>query len=92
MSDVDLPVGHVREQIAHTIDLVVHLARFPDGRRAVARIASVEGMEDERVLLRDVFEMSPHTDQGAFGVRAAKGDRRPMARGNGRQPALIRGS
>ena len=57
MSDVDLPVEHVREQIASTIDLVVHLARFPDGRRVVSRVSSVEGLEAGRTLLRDVFEM-----------------------------------
>src|ERR671915_2382667 len=37
MSDVDLPVSHVREQIASTIDLVVHMTRAPDGRRYLSR-------------------------------------------------------
>src|SRR5688572_3228815 len=43
MSDVDLPVEHVREQIGSTIDLIVHMTRLPDGRRVIARISSVEG-------------------------------------------------
>jgi pilus assembly protein CpaF len=55
MSDVDLPVEHVREQIASTIDLVVHLARLPDGRRIVSRVASVEGLQGGRTSMRDVF-------------------------------------
>jgi pilus assembly protein CpaF len=55
MSDVDLPVDHVREQIASTIDLVVHMARLPDGRRVVSRISTVEGPAAGRPLLRDVY-------------------------------------
>jgi pilus assembly protein CpaF len=55
MSDVDLPATHVREQIAATIDLVVHMARLPDGRRVVARVSSVEGLVGGRPALRDVF-------------------------------------
>ena len=33
MSDVDLPVAHVRAHVASAIDLVVHTARLRDGRR-----------------------------------------------------------
>ena len=55
MSDVDLPAAHVREQIASTIDLVVHMARLPDGRRVVSHVASVEGQREGRVILKDVF-------------------------------------
>jgi pilus assembly protein CpaF len=55
MSDVDLPAGHVREQIAATIDLVVQTARLRDGRRVVSHVASVEGLRDGRVVLKDVF-------------------------------------
>jgi pilus assembly protein CpaF len=55
MSDVDLPAAHVREQIAATINLVVQMARLPDGRRVVSRVASVEGLVDGRVAMKDVF-------------------------------------
>src|SRR5438876_4775589 len=33
MSDVDLPLMHLREQIASALDVVVHMARLPTGRR-----------------------------------------------------------
>jgi hypothetical protein len=33
MSDVDLPITHVRPEVASAIDLVVHTARLRDGRR-----------------------------------------------------------
>jgi pilus assembly protein CpaF len=55
MSDVDLPVEHVREQIASTIDLIVHMTRLPDGRRVIARISSVEGNAGGRPVVRDLF-------------------------------------
>jgi pilus assembly protein CpaF len=55
MSDVDLPVEHVREQIASTIDLIVHTTRLPEGRRVIARISSVEGNAGGRPAVRDLF-------------------------------------
>ena len=64
MSDVDLPVSHVREQIASTIHLIVHTARLPDGRRFLSRIMSVEGCAEGRVVLRDVFAFCRRGDLG----------------------------
>ncbi|HXF57179.1 MAG TPA: CpaF family protein [Actinomycetota bacterium] len=55
MSDVALPVSHVREQIASALDLVVHMARLPDGRRVVAAVAAVEGIRGGHVVVEDVF-------------------------------------
>jgi pilus assembly protein CpaF len=44
MGDVDLPHAVVREQIATAVDLVVHVARTPAGRRVVdvAEVGEVE--------------------------------------------------
>jgi pilus assembly protein CpaF len=66
MSDVDLPVSHVREQIASTIHLVVHTARSPEGRRLVSRVTSVEGCIDRRIALRDVFVFQRRGDFGSL--------------------------
>jgi pilus assembly protein CpaF len=55
MADVDLPVGHVREQLAGALDLIVHMARLGDGRRMVARVSAVEGLRGGRVAVEDVF-------------------------------------
>jgi pilus assembly protein CpaF len=55
MSDVDLPLMHVREQIASALDLIVHMARRPDGSRAVMRISAVEGLHASSVVLEDLF-------------------------------------
>jgi pilus assembly protein CpaF len=55
MSDVELPVSHVREQIAGALDVIVHMTRLEDGRRAVSRVSAVEGLRNGSVLVQDVF-------------------------------------
>jgi pilus assembly protein CpaF len=45
MSDVDLPVAHVRTQVAGAIDVIVHMARLRDGRRVVFQISTVDGVD-----------------------------------------------
>jgi pilus assembly protein CpaF len=55
MSDVELPVSHVREQIAGALDLIVHMSRTSEGSRVVARISAVEGLRSDSVLLEDIF-------------------------------------
>ena len=64
MSGVSLPVDHVREQIASTIHLVVHLARFANGRRSVAQVVAVEGLRAGNVVLREVFGFTQGTPRG----------------------------
>jgi pilus assembly protein CpaF len=41
MAGVGLPHGAIREQVARGLDLVVHMARAPDGRRRVAEAGEV---------------------------------------------------
>jgi len=55
MSDVDLPVSHVRAQILSALDVVVQMGRLPGGRRVVVEVASVERGPDGRSRLRTVF-------------------------------------
>jgi pilus assembly protein CpaF len=63
MSDVDLPVVHIREQLASALDLILHMARLSDGRRIISRISSVEGLRGGSVALEDVFTWSRSEDQ-----------------------------
>jgi pilus assembly protein CpaF len=68
MSDVDLPISHVRAQVASAIDLVVHTARLRDGRRVVFQIASVDDLDGagEPVVI-EVFGFRPRIGRhGAF--------------------------
>jgi pilus assembly protein CpaF len=64
MSDVELPVSHVREQIAGALDLIVHMSRMPDGRRVVAKVSAVEGLRAGAVLLEDIFAWRRGPGQG----------------------------
>ena len=65
MSDVDLPVAHIRAQVAGAIELIVHLARLRDGRRVVWEIASVEGLLGGEPEVRTVFRCSPRRNRRA---------------------------
>ena len=55
MAGLDLPSRAIREQIVAALDLIVHVRRDEDGRRRVASIAEIVGMEGETPLLQDVF-------------------------------------
>jgi pilus assembly protein CpaF len=76
MSDVDLPVEHVRGQVASAIDVVVHMARMPDGRRVVSEIATVEDVREGQHVTRTTFRFRPH--EGRAGVFICSGDVPPL--------------
>jgi pilus assembly protein CpaF len=56
MSGMDLPVRAIREQIGAAIHLIVHIARFSDGARKVARITEVVGLEGDQITMQDIFQ------------------------------------
>jgi pilus assembly protein CpaF len=55
MAGYDLPVRAIREQEAAALDVLVHLARLRDGTRRVVKVAEVEGMEGDTLVLQDIF-------------------------------------
>ncbi|HSW40918.1 MAG TPA: ATPase, T2SS/T4P/T4SS family [Patescibacteria group bacterium] len=55
MAGVDLPLRSIREQIASAVDLIVHTARLKDGSRKIVNITEVFGIEDDDILMQDVF-------------------------------------
>jgi pilus assembly protein CpaF len=67
MSDVDLPVVHVRDQVASAVDLVVHMARLRNGRRVVFQVATVDGVRDGEPVVTEVFGFRPRLGaRGSF--------------------------
>ena len=68
MSDVDLPVAHVRAQVAGGIDVVVHTARLREGRRVVMQIATVDALDDSGdLVVTEVFGFRSRVGRdGAF--------------------------
>jgi pilus assembly protein CpaF len=56
MAGFDLPSRAIREQIASALNLVVHLDRLRSGKRVVANVTEVLGMEGEVITMQDVFK------------------------------------
>jgi pilus assembly protein CpaF len=55
MAGMDLPLRAIREQIASAIELVVHMERLRDGTRRVVKVAEVQGMEGDNIVMQDLF-------------------------------------
>jgi pilus assembly protein CpaF len=55
LAGLELPVRAIREQVSSALHLVIHVARFPDGRRRVTRVSEVAGMEGDTVTMQDLF-------------------------------------
>jgi pilus assembly protein CpaF len=62
MASIDIPFEAVRAQIASAVNLIVHQARMPDGRRKVAQIAEVVGYDQNGAILRDIFVLGMGAD------------------------------
>ena len=68
MAGLDLPVRAMREQMASALQLLVHLTRFPDGRRRVVAVAEVTGIEGEVVTMKDLFRFERSGVEGDGAV------------------------
>ncbi|MEI8334000.1 MAG: ATPase, T2SS/T4P/T4SS family [Chloroflexota bacterium] len=55
MTGYELPLWAIREQITSAIDLIVHTARLRDGSRKIVNITEVYGMDDDQILIQDIF-------------------------------------
>ena len=55
MAGFELPSKAIREQIASAIHLIVQQARMPDGTRKITKIAEITGVENDVVLMQDIF-------------------------------------
>ncbi len=55
MAGMELPQRAIREQISSAVDLIVQQSRLRDGSRKVISITEVQGMEQDTVLLSEIF-------------------------------------
>ena len=55
MANVNIPEKATRQQIASTIDLIVHIARLSDGTRRVTSITEIIGVESDVITMQDLF-------------------------------------
>jgi pilus assembly protein CpaF len=56
MSGMDLPVRAIRDQIAKAIHLIVQQERMQDGTRKITSVAEIQGMEQDTIILQNLFE------------------------------------
>lgn len=55
MAGMDLPLKAIREQVASSIELIVHLERLKDGTRKIVQVSEVQGMEGDTIVMQDIF-------------------------------------
>ena len=66
MASQHVPDKVIRQQLASAINIVVHCSRLTDGSRRVTAIGEVEGVENDRVQVRDIYEFE-RSGMGARG-------------------------
>jgi pilus assembly protein CpaF len=55
MAGMDLPLKAIREQVASSIELIIHLERLNDGTRKVMQVTEIQGMEGDTIIMQDIF-------------------------------------
>lgn len=55
LSGIELPLRAMYEMISTALDVLVHIARFPDGTRKITGITEVVGIHEGQLILKDVF-------------------------------------
>src|SRR5438477_3813136 len=55
MAGMPMTMASIRSQIASAIRLIIQLQRLPDGRRRVTSIGEIAGMEDEAIVLNEIY-------------------------------------
>ncbi|WP_319380747.1 hypothetical protein [Thiomicrorhabdus sp.] len=65
---MDIPAESIRKQIASAIDLIIFVKRGKDGKRRVESVTEVIGVENENVILQElfVFESTPDPITGVI--------------------------
>lgn len=53
---MEIPLTAIRQQIASGVDIIVHLGRLRDRSRKVLEITEVLGFEDDRILLKPLYQ------------------------------------
>jgi len=59
MSGIEIPMKAIRQQIASALDVIVQQSRMKDGSRKVVNITEVVGMEEDTIILQDIFCYKP---------------------------------
>ena len=63
MAGLDLPSRSIQRQIASAIDLIIHQSRFQDGSRKITHITEIMGLDEEQIVLQDIFTFEQLVDK-----------------------------
>jgi pilus assembly protein CpaF len=69
---LDLPLPAIRRQIASAVQMIVQIKRFRSGVRKIVSIQEVTGLEQDTILLQEIFSFETahpqdlNSDEGSF--------------------------
>jgi pilus assembly protein CpaF len=69
LSGVDIPAASIRKQIASAIDLIIYVNRGKDGKRRVESVTEVIGVEEDNVVLQEIYVFENKMEQGSDVMR-----------------------
>ena len=74
LTAVEMPVRAIREQIIAAFDLVVQIARFPDGSRRITHVSEVVGIDQEttQIITEDIFRFRGDDEGEGPGVEGQR--------------------
>lgn len=67
MGGIELPLTAIRKQISSSLDIIIHLGRLRDKSRRVLMISEVLGMENDEIILNNLFEFVEKGEQREGG-------------------------
>ena len=56
MAGFELPIKAMRQQICSAVDLIIQASRLQGGKRRITHITEVVGMEQDTVVMQDVYK------------------------------------
>lgn len=82
MSDIEMASRVIQQQLASAIQVVMQVSRLQDGSRKVVSIAEVQGIQENRIEVQDIFRFE------RLGVSDA-GKVQGQFRGSGERPKIL---
>ncbi|MBC8875167.1 MAG: CpaF family protein [Planctomycetes bacterium] len=70
MAGFELPLKAMRQQVASAVDLIIQVNRLQGGPRRVTHITEILGMEQDTVVMQDIFD---YVQDGVDDASRAKG-------------------
>ena len=52
---IDIPIRAVREYIEQAVDIIIKIERMSDGRRKITNISEVSGINDDNIIINDIY-------------------------------------